>query len=382
MIHRLSPGNSIGYSRLAKQYGLEELTKKARVVLMTHFKDIVLESDDFTNLSKSDLIDYISDDTIDVPNENVVFQAVMKWVKADEQERSSSFASIAEYVRFPFCTPAFLCYGVAEEPLMANPSCQKFLQEATAYHMVPDDRPKLANLRAKPRGSFNCMRKLYILGGTLQNDECYAHASFMEYKMSGWSHLMDVQESFLVDLRFSSMCGTSRGILVTGGRKGMSVKRNCFWFDLGSGTWKEIGPMQNARHMHHSVVHDAAAFVFGGQTAFWCEPLSSVEKFDLCSQTWAEVPPMPKPLTHPLAVTCRRKIFVLSGLGKDLVDSVCTQEFDPDWNTWSFRAPMPKPCHQGEAVCIDNTIYVVGGFTCACMRFYPLTNSWEVLKVP
>lgn len=382
MLQHVGPSNCIGFCKFAKLYSLEELVDKSRKYMMTHFRDVVLHSDEFTKLSPADLIEYISDDEIVVPNENIVFEAVKRWVKAAEEERTPSFTSIAEYIRFPFCTGDFLCYEVMEEPLMVGPECQKILQEARAYHMIPDQRPYFSTDRARPRLSSRCSLTLYVLGGILENNDCCTNIAFMHYGGKTLSELAQAGlKRPLEDLRFSSACATPKGILVTGGSDGTSVQDDCFFLTAESLKKESMGSMECARFRHQSVLHDHAVFVIGGEDEF-CRPLSSVEKFDLHLETWSEVASMHQPLSNPLAVSCRRKIFVVSGVGENQAESLCTQEFDPDWDRWSFKAAMPQACQLGGATCLDDTIYVVGGFSRTCMSFQPLTDTWTVLDPP
>ena len=50
----------------------------------------------------------ISDDGLNVPSEEVVYEAVIKWVEHDRDKRSHLVSQLMACVRFPLMRPPFL----------------------------------------------------------------------------------------------------------------------------------------------------------------------------------------------------------------------------------------------------------------------------------
>ena len=62
----------------------------------------------------------MSDDELDVSSEEVVFTAVMRWVKFDPEKRCLNLPQLLARVRLPLLTPQFLSDTVAAEDLVRS----------------------------------------------------------------------------------------------------------------------------------------------------------------------------------------------------------------------------------------------------------------------
>lgn len=87
-----------------------------------------------------DLIDIIRRDELNVPTEENIFEACMKWIKYDES-RSSLLPQVLAKVRLPLLTPQFLADRVAIEDLIkTSHQCRDLLDEAKDFHLMPERR--------------------------------------------------------------------------------------------------------------------------------------------------------------------------------------------------------------------------------------------------
>ena len=170
MFQQVEPSNCIGLYKFAKLYTLKVLQKGARHAMLTQFKDVVT-SVEFRQLADTELIEYISDNDLEVPFEDAVFEAVVLWVNHDLENRKLGFQNVMAHVRLPFCTPTYLCHVVREEPLMEGEVCQGRLEEARMYLMLPDHKHEMSSPRTLPRNSFNLSRRLVVIGGLTKEDK-------------------------------------------------------------------------------------------------------------------------------------------------------------------------------------------------------------------
>lgn len=148
-------------------------------------------------LNHKDVADIISKDELNVRGEEVVFEAVLNWIKFGHRGTISSFESsshsqsesyqyfenqgtssslnndreqylpnLLTLVRLPLLTPQFLADHVATESLIRmNHGCRDLLDEAKDYHLMPERRLLLQSFRTRPRNNADNIGIIYAVGG-------------------------------------------------------------------------------------------------------------------------------------------------------------------------------------------------------------------------
>jgi N-acetylneuraminic acid mutarotase len=103
-------------------------------------------------------------------------------------------------------------------------------------------------------------------------------------------------------------------------------------------------------------------YVLGGYPSSG-ESVTTVQVYDVATDSWGMAAPLPEPLHHPMAVGVAGKIYSLGGqIGRSAsVDTSLSVVLDPTANTWSELADMPTARGAGAAGVIGDKIYVVGG---------------------
>ena len=77
-----------------------------------------------------------------------------RWLDRDRASRGLNFHRVLEHVRLPLVSPYFLHDCVdKQEVVKENPKCRELLQEAVAFHLLPDRRHEMRNHRTRPRKS-------------------------------------------------------------------------------------------------------------------------------------------------------------------------------------------------------------------------------------
>lgn len=95
----LSPSNALGIREIAEQYNMVRLQEIAHHFILDHFVD-VSKTDEFYQLSVDHLLALLEDDGINAPEEDDVFEALIKWVKYDSSHRIDPFHSLLDCIRF------------------------------------------------------------------------------------------------------------------------------------------------------------------------------------------------------------------------------------------------------------------------------------------
>lgn len=63
-------------------------------------------------LSPQELISVISNDSLNVEKEEAVFEAVMKWVRTDKENRVKNLSEVFDCIRFRLMTEKYFIKGV------------------------------------------------------------------------------------------------------------------------------------------------------------------------------------------------------------------------------------------------------------------------------
>ena len=126
-------------------------------------------------------------------------------------------------------------------------------------------------------------------------------------------------------------------------------------------------------------------YVIGGYPSSR-QTVSTVQVYDIASNSWQLGPPIPQPNNHGMAASVNGKVYLIGGqLTADQEGYVNTvYELDPAVGTWVTKAPMPTARSGGVAVVLGGKIYVAGGRVPSGSDFAvydPAADSWQVLPV-
>lgn len=122
---RLAPGNCLAILRLGLLLDCPRLAISAREFVSDRFVQICKE-EDFMQLSPQELISVISNDSLNVEKEEVVFEAVMKWVRTDKENRVKNLSEVFDCIRFRLMTEKYFKDHVEKDDIIkSNPELQK-----------------------------------------------------------------------------------------------------------------------------------------------------------------------------------------------------------------------------------------------------------------
>lgn len=125
----------IGILNLAESHALPALQSTAQDYITSQFSQ-VMEQQDFLELPADSLENVLQRDDLDVKCEECVFEALMHWVRARQDERSPLLARLLQHVRLPLLEPAYFVEKVESDELVRG--CSEvfpLLQEARTYHL-------------------------------------------------------------------------------------------------------------------------------------------------------------------------------------------------------------------------------------------------------
>ena len=244
LIAQLRPENVLELREFAEVYRCTELTQHCTLLIHREFTAVV-RSDEFVELSLEGLLDLVSSDYISVPREELVYEAVMRWIHHDLQDRRDKVADILSHVRFPFVSPHYLQDVVERDELLRDELfCQGLIQEAHYYKKYPEKRADLQlSPRSKPRRSADIPEVLLVAGGACNKGSL---GSVVQYSSDSnqWTVLADMPG------RCYGMgaCVLGGCLYMVGGHSAEhGVLSSTYRYNLKDGAWSQVASMGTPR---------------------------------------------------------------------------------------------------------------------------------------
>ncbi len=373
-----NPANCIGLHRMAIRNNVKELKEKAREVMTNDFKDVV-SGPEFLNMSADEVEKYIQNEKLRIPNEDVVYHAVISWIRHQPEQREPYFSQIVKSVRLRYCSTYCLKYTVPGEPLMGTVEQQKLLVSALKHH-YPDSvcwdtvRSECLDCILLPRVGYHGISQMTIMGGISDLDitatECW------QLENDEW----DISKTFAMPImvQFFSACMVKGGIVVCGGWKPGEAVSQCWLLSTSTQQWRPLPNLNTARYRQASVCVGGQVYVVGGEGANE-KSLSSVETLQINGKQWDVVPDLPEAVEHPLAAANGQYVYVFGGISNTGRHSRTVYVYRTSRKSWKKLPDMPEICDFGSAVVWKDMIYLVGGFSRSCMSFDPALKEWATL---
>ncbi|ESO11571.1 hypothetical protein HELRODRAFT_96746 [Helobdella robusta] len=377
---QLHPSNCIGIRQFADLQGCCRLYDEANAYVLENFMEVT-KHQEFNFLAADDLVQLLCSDDIRVSSEVVVFEALVCWAKHDEVERKKDLGRLLACVRLPLLPAQYIADKVAACPLFREDLfIQDLIMESLKYHLLPERRMTMYNMRTRPRKST--VGVLYAVGGM----DCGKGAVSMEkYDMrtDQWSQVACMNGR---RLQFG-VAVIDLVLYVVGGRDGLKTLNSVECYDCRTDTWSSVNPMATHRHGLGVGVLGGPMYAVGGHDGW--SYLATVERWDVQTQQWSYVAPLSTPRSTAGVVVLGNKLYAVGG--RDGSSCLRSMEcYDPHTNKWSICCPMNKRRGGvGVAVC-NEFLYAVGGhdapssnpassrFDCV-ERYDPKTDTWTAV---
>lgn len=148
--------------------------------------------------------------------------------------------------------------------------------------------------------------------------------------------------------------------------------------------WEPLAPLPAPRANVGVALAGGKIYVVGGSSASvdatTYQQYASVFAYDLATNRWTEVAPLPRPYAVMAVAAAAGKVYAFGGLDENSMASAQSYEYDPARNLWTAKTPMPGgPRYLAAAAALNGEIYVVGGWDeRAAVEIYdPATDRWR-----
>ncbi|KAG8440677.1 hypothetical protein GDO86_006431 [Hymenochirus boettgeri] len=375
----LYPSNCLGMMILSDAHQCRKLYELSLRMCLSNFESLH-NTEDFNNLSKDMVLGLISSDELEIEDEQIVFNALLQWVKYNLDQRKDVFPELLRNVRLALLPSETLKQAMACEDLIIEDERSRLLMDEAVHckKKILQNDGIVTSPCAKPRKASHT---LLILGGqTFMCDKIY-QVDHKAKEIIPKADLPSPRKEF-------SACAIGCKVYITGGRGSENgVSKDVWVYDTVHEEWSKAAPMLIARFGHGSSELENCLYVVGGHTAvtgvFPASPsvsLKHVERYDPLTNKWTMMAPLRDGVSNAAVVSAKVKLFVFGGssIHRDRVSKV--QCYDPDENRWSIKAECPQPWRYTAAAVLGSQIFIMGGdteFTAAsAYRFDCETNQW------
>ena len=316
----LKPSNCLSIFSIASRYGCDDLRERAKIMILQNFSS-VMEGEEFLHLTFCEVFDLLSSDMLEIPNEDLVFQALMRWLNYD-LSRNIYFTELLDCVRLQFVSDSYLSS-------LNTAQYQSLVQEATLAKQV--------------------------------------------YEKSNGSELVPVGKNIMP----RRCLDTSLVIMTTGGYDGNVCLISSFVYTPHNERWGHLAPMRISRHDHGTVTLNNRLFAVGGFNS-QKGPLSSVEYYNSLRNEWLDLPAMNSKRKSLGVCVFDNKLFVTGGLdgNYNALDSV--EFYDDDTQTWTNFIPMNQPRYSHGLVACEKGLFAIGGWKLSTAEHFH-DGQWHML---
>ena len=159
-------------------------------------------------------------------------------------------------------------------------------------------------------------------------------------------------------------------IYVVGGTRGHNdedhTARNVLIYDPQTNSWSSGALMQVGREHLAAAAIGGKIYVVGGrethnqgQFGSTTTNFNTLEAYDVATNTWQMLAPMPTARGGLFAAAHDAKLYVFGGEFPGIFPEV--EEYNPATNSWRSLVDMAQPRHAAAAVTVGDTIFTIGG---------------------
>ncbi|KPP63751.1 kelch-like protein 35-like [Scleropages formosus] len=338
--------NCLGIMDFASSFFIFPLAERCQKLLYQDFAE-VYKHEEFLSLNKERLVELLSCEQLHVDREEVLVEAVLKWVRHEPNDRKGALKELLEQVRLPLVDPVFFINTLQSDEILQDcKECLPLLLEALKYHTCGKE---VNSARTLPRRSTRRSEVIVVIGGCDKNG--FSRLSFTQkFNPCTKEWVPAASIPGYAKSEFAA-CELQNDVYVSGGQLN------------SSDTWRYMPQL------------DHWLYAVGGYNGH--QRLSSVECYNTYDNQWLDVAPLLLPVSSAALATCSGKLYVIGGAVSDTANTNKVQCYDPTTDQWSYVAACPFSQRCISATTFNDTIYVVGGLLNNIYSYSPKLDTWN-----
>ncbi|XP_066575860.1 kelch-like protein 10 [Amia ocellicauda] len=369
--------NCIGISQIAELHFCTELHRVAHIYIRHNFEPVAKASEEFLVLSLDQLTNIIEKDDLNVKQEDVVFEAILRWIDHAPSERRGHISVLLPKVRMALMESEYFMTKVKNNELVKQTDeCKPIVIDVlkAMYDLNINGLSDLdfCNPMTRPRLPYAI---LLSIGGWSGESP----TNVMEAYDSRANHWVDVTMPEESPRAYHGVAYLKGWVYSVGGFNGMDYFSSVCKFDPVARTWHEAAPMHSQRCYVSVVVLDGFIYAMGGFNGE--HRLSLAERYEPETNQWTLITPMNEQRSDTSATTLHGKVYICGGFnGNECLRT--SETYSPETNQWTAIAPMSNRRSGVGVIAYENHVYAVGGFDGTnrlrtVEAYNPLTNSWH-----
>jgi len=375
----INPENVIGIRNFAKVYSCRELERDAFTFILRKFHEVSANSTEFLNMDVDQLCEILDSDYLNVRNEEMAFDAVIRWIDHAPENRKQEIARLLLCIRLGIMTPRIFIEKVKPHKYVKECDASKAIVVEALRLLCDldwDDQRATdpANRMSRPRVPCEL---LFVVGGWSGGSPTNL-VEVYDTKADTWV----VSQHHDVGARAYHGCVTiDHCIFIIGGFDGQEYFNSCRVFNAKGKTWSEIAPM-NSKRCYVSVAElEGLIYAMGGFDGSL--RLHSAERFNRKTNQWSFIGSMNHRRSDARATTMGGKIYICGGFnGQECLNSA--EHYDPVAAQWTLISPMRNRRSGVGVIAYNGMIYALGGFNGLTRmntgeRYDPARNTWSTI---
>ncbi|XP_056275551.1 kelch-like protein 10 isoform X1 [Pseudoliparis swirei] len=378
---RLRADNCIGTFQLTDIVFCPELQRRAYRYMVEHFEEVA-HHEEFLQLPLQRLIDILERDDLNVRNESVAFEAVLRWIDHTPETRKAHVAVLFSKVRLALTSLNYMRLKVLSNELVSTSTeCLSMAQSVLeAIGHIRTSRPSVAQLSnplLRPRLP-NAV--LLAIGGWSGGDPTNGNATngieAYDFRADHWMNMTNNCERPRASHGTAVLNGS---LYCIGGFDRAEFFNSVRRFDLSTRVWHEAAPMCHRRCFVSVTALDGCIYAMGGFDGHsW---LCTAERYRPEANQWSLIAPMRERRSDASSTTLDNKLYICGGFnGTEYLQTA--ECYVPEADQWTMIASMFRLCSGTGTAAYGGLVYAVGGFdgnNClnTAEAYDPVNNSWQ-----
>lgn len=156
------------------------------------------------------------------------------------------------------------------------------------------------------------------------------------------------------------------------------IKNSNEVYDIASDTWTTLMPLPMALEDAHGGEYNNKIYICGGNSASGVS--KKLYEYDIAINSWEEKASMNYAREAHMTAMYDGKLYVFGGRGDSNASST-VEVYDRQTDTWTVISNLPTPRWHGQAVVLNDYIYVLGGTNNPTWRDNPDYDGVNVIEV-
>ncbi|XP_046670050.1 kelch-like protein 10 isoform X2 [Homalodisca vitripennis] len=397
----ISSTNCISTWKFAKSYFCRDLEVKSWQYICDHIETVML-SPEFKTLTADELTKLLSADELNVKQEEVVFEAISRWVLVDPPSRQQHVSQLLHCVRFGLVSLEYYCDVIRSFPFNTEESRELLSTidvlfdtcEDAYYYRYCYFRPRIPNEVIFTFGGWTEGSPTDVIETYDKRSDCWYLSNIKDLRIRAYHAVIELNNLIYViggfdgaeyfstmhcfdpsnyswaekacmhDVRcYVSICSLDGEIYAIGGFNGRARLNSAEKYNPSLNQWTMIASLNKIRSDASAATLNGKIFVAGGFSGH--EVMRSVEVYSPVTGHWDFVDSMTTPRSGVSLITHGRYIYALGGFDGVTRLNSC-ERFNSTYNRWDRIADMISPRSNMASVIVDNSIFVIGGYNGSC----------------